>query len=93
MDSKKILIIVIIIGIFIGIAWIVLKNTDSTEKSNITYKTSPTEVFDSLSEEEKETLKNIKNGKADGNTQMPDKVKDIFNPPSLRNGLENMLNK
>ena len=87
MDSKKIGVIIIIIGICAGIIWIILSNVnDSKENMNIT------EAVDSLTTEEKQTLKDIRDGKQSIDN-MPNAIKDIIEPPSLKKGIEDMLYK
>ena len=85
MDSKKIAVIIIIIGICAAIIWIILSNTnDKKENMNIT------ETINSLTVEEKRTLKDIRDGKQSID-KMPNAIKDIIEPPSLKKGIEDML--
>lgn len=102
MDVKKICVIVIIIGLCLGIVWIVFSNISNKEvKEGVNFNTTFQETFNSLTEEEKDQLRELKNETntnhvSEGITgkqynELPETIKDVINPPSLREGIENLL--
>lgn len=99
MSNKKagiiITIISVCIAIIIGIVYML--NSDKFSEKN---KISLQETFNSLSDEEKQQVIELKNevdseefnildNKFD---ELPQAIQDIINPPNLKNGLNKLLN-
>ena len=91
MDSKKISVIIIIIGLSIGLIWIIFSNLHKVETEGIDTNVSIRNTINSLSNEEKQSLINLQNG--DQNVEIPNAIKDMILPPQLEKGLDELYGK
>ena len=89
MDSKKIAIVIIIIGLCVGVTWIIFSGFSKEDDEDINTNISLRETIKNLTPEERQSLLNIQNGSM--NEELPQAIKDILFPPAFEKGIDKML--